>query len=106
MFQCFEGDSDAEKLSPLLVTKKVEVPSEENNLEKEIHNNFPEPDKKPSFTGGLERGDDSDYYTPEDPAPTVTSPLYESDKVDENNFFLDSTKLKNCRLQVIISFFF
>ncbi|KAK6638352.1 hypothetical protein RUM44_008781 [Polyplax serrata] len=74
--QCFDGDSDAEKLSPLLVSKKVEQLTEQNALDREVPNSYLESEKK----APVDRGEDSDYYTPEDPTPMASSPLYEPAK--------------------------
>lgn len=71
-----DGDSDAEKLSPLLVTKKADVTNEKPILDKDQINQNQESEKK--ISGNPDRGEDSDYYTPEDPAPVILSPLYES----------------------------
>lgn len=71
-----DGDSDAEKLSPLLVTKKCDpAAGEQNQVEKEQNTHNQDLEKK-SPQGNPDRGEDSDYYTPEDSAPTI--PLYES----------------------------
>lgn len=78
--QSAEVDSDAEKFSPLLSSKKAaaDLADEANAIEREPS----EKEKKLMMAAGGDRGgDDSDYYTPEDPAPTILSPLYESDKV-------------------------
>ncbi|KAL0272083.1 UNVERIFIED_CONTAM: hypothetical protein PYX00_005192 [Menopon gallinae] len=70
-----EVDSDAEKFSPLLSTKND--PADESNA---VEIESSEKEKKLMMSASGDRGDDSDYYTPEDPAPTILSPLYESDK--------------------------
>lgn len=66
------------------MTKKNEPVVENFNTDREvISNHAPEVDKKVETQTNGDRGDDSDYYTPEDPAPMILSPLYESDKVRE-----------------------
>jgi len=70
LFKGVDVDSDAEKLSPLLVVKKADPVQS------------PEADRKVEIAVSTE---DSDYFTPDEPNVNPSSPLYESDKV---SFFL------------------
>jgi hypothetical protein len=86
-----DEDSEAEKLSPLLQNNEnvrsgnlalnmadVVEPIDDTDTDHEEISSRPTSDKNKSYrSNGEERGDESDYYTPEEPAPTP-GPLYES----------------------------
>lgn len=78
LLQCVDVDSDAEKLSPLLVVKKADPipPAEHSPLQTD------ETVRSARGEGDGHAGaEDSDYYTPDEPNPSTLSPLYEPDKV-------------------------
>ncbi|XP_056633751.1 E3 ubiquitin-protein ligase MGRN1 isoform X1 [Diorhabda sublineata] len=90
-----DEDSETEKLSPLLQKidrcnkngnsplnmKDVVDPIDDNYIDQEEHHNNTEKIKNYG-----ERGDESDYYTPDEPAPSSV-PIYEGN----NNSSLEST---------------
>ncbi|XP_050303671.1 probable E3 ubiquitin-protein ligase MGRN1 [Anthonomus grandis grandis] len=103
-----DEDSEAEKLSPLLLKKRESV-SRSGNLAlhmddviDHIDDHEDDLEIKSEKKGGngkekdgkYERGDDSDYYTPDEPSAPSTNTLYESQSLGNPTSSIESTPHK------------
>lgn len=106
-----DDDSEAERMSPLLQNSDtgcrnnhlalnmddVVEPIDDTDTEHEeqINTNVMEKSKKTLRNGDeKERGDDSDYYTPEEPGPIHSGPLYEHSVSSNSAGSMESTPQK------------
>ncbi|KAF5307905.1 hypothetical protein FQR65_LT06472 [Abscondita terminalis] len=105
-----DDDSEAERMSPLLQNSCVvsrnnhlalnmddvvePIDDTDTEHEEQVQSNLK--DKKKTVRSGedRERGDDSDYYTPEEPGPIHSGPLYENSASPNSMASMESTPQK------------